>query len=189
MAETINEEEVSEGLEETEGTEAVAPASKPEPVAKRGQGELLAEVVCRFEEPEDCSALLYAPLDKKLTYRKTHRYGLVYEGSKTKLESFIEDTLLDPVSQDLVLGGRPALDGALFHLDYGMKKGVLDLEKETILRYYRELDGTDFDIVELELSTRIYVFGDASEGGSSVSDIFVRDIVNPAIHRWDVDDA
>lgn len=183
MAETINDEEVSE---EVKGEEAAAPESKAEPVIRRGQGELFAEVVSRFEEPEDCGALLYAPLKTDLTYRKTRRYRLVYDGSETKLESFLEDALLDPVSQDLALGGKPALDGALFYLDYGVKKGVLDLEKEAILRYYRELGTTDFDILELELSTRIYVFGEAGAGGAAVSDRFVNDIVNPAIHRSNV---
>lgn len=162
--------------------EAEEIAGKPE--------ERRVEVVSRFDEPKDCANLLYAPLDEKnLTYRKTRCYRFTFKGDASRLEEFIRETLVDSVSHKLSLGVMPALKGFRFYLDYGMKKGVLDLEKEAILNYYRELEReVDFRILELELTTRVYVFGETSRSGKEVSGPFVRDIVNPAIHRWKIHD-
>ncbi len=90
------------------------------------------------------------------------------------------------VAQDLQLGDAAVFEDALFFLDYGMKPGALDLEKETIARYHGELEAPGFVLNSLKITQRVYVFGD---GGSQVSaDRFVRDIVNPAIHTWNVSD-
>ena len=148
--------------------------------------EQRVEVVSRFDAEKDCAGLLYAPLEEALSYRKTRCYRFEYAGSAPKLEAFIGKTLVDPVSQEVCLGGGPALDSFRFYLDYGMKPGVLDLEKESILKYYGELENPGFEISALELATRIYIFGETREG---TREVFVRDIVNPAIHRWSVCDA
>ena len=146
--------------------------------------ELTVEVVGKFDEAGDCSKLLYAPLAEELTYRRTRRYRFEYTGSREALEAFVRTTLVDEVSQEVSIGEAPALDGFLFHLDYGMKKGVLDLEKESVLNYYREIEPGDFEIAVLELATRVYVFGAGGDG--DVSERFVLDIVNPAIHTWSI---
>lgn len=148
---------------------------------------LEAEVVGRFDEAGDCDRLLYAPLDRKRTFRRTRRYALEFSGDAGAAEAFLRRVLADEVSQEFHVGGAPALEGDLFHLDFGMKRGALDLEKETILRYFRELEDPGFSIGALEITQRVYVFGD-SEGDGLSSDRFVRDIVNPAIHRWNVVD-
>jgi hypothetical protein len=147
--------------------------------------ELTVEVVGRFDEPGHCNELLYAPLDGELRYRRTRWYCFEFEGEREAVESFVRSTLVDAVSQEAELGGEPALEGYRFHLDYGMKKGVLDLEKESILRYYRELEDTGFELKRLELATRIYVFGEAESGARKH---FIRDIVNPAIHTYTIGD-
>ena len=147
--------------------------------------ELTVEVVGRFDEPGHCDELLYAPLEGDLTFRRTRWYCFEFEGDRGAVEAFVRSTLVDAVSQEAHLGEEPALGGYRFHLDYGMKKGVLDLEKESILNYYRELEDTGFELKRLELATRIYIFGEAESG---VRKHFIRDIVNPAIHTYTIGD-
>ncbi len=139
------------------------------------------EVVSRFDAEKDCAGLLYAPLQESLRFRKTRCYHFEYSGDAAALKEFIRKTLVDEVSQEVHMDGAPALDSFRFYLDYGLKPGVLDLEKDSILNYYRELEDPGFTITALELTTRIYIFG---ETGEKTPDVFVRDIVNPAIHRW-----
>ena len=95
--------------------------------------------------------------------------------------------LADEVSHDLITGDAPALSGAAFTLDYGMKGGALDLEKETILAHHRGDDGAGFSITSLRIHRRLYVFDDSGAADApQFADRFVRDIVNPAIHTWKV---
>jgi hypothetical protein len=63
-----------------------------------------------------------------------------------------------------------------------MKPGALDLEKEAILTYYKGIEEPSFELKELKIRQRIYLFG----GKSDDSDRFVRDICNAAIHKWNV---
>ncbi|MEM7145968.1 MAG: hypothetical protein AAF591_12595 [Verrucomicrobiota bacterium] len=148
-------------------------------------GELTVEVVGRFDEGGACDELLYAPLAGDLRFRRTRWYCFDYEGERGAVEDFVRSTLVDGVSQEVRFGEGAALEGYRFHLDYGMKKGVLDLEKEAILGYYRELEGTGFELKGLQLATRIYVFGEAESGARKH---FIRDIVNPAIHTYTIGD-
>jgi hypothetical protein len=97
------------------------------------------------------------------------------------LEAFVRQVLLDPISQEIRDATTPAFEKAAFVLDYGMKGGALDLEKETILGYFRSLQNPGFTITRLTLRKRIYVFGDNAPDAP-----FVRDICNPAIHTWEV---
>lgn len=140
------------------------------------------EIVDRYLEAGDCSALLYAPLDKPLTYRQTRRYTLDFEGDESAASDFVSKTLLDEVAQDLHQGEDAALSGYQFVIDYGMKPGALDLEKEAVVGYYKHLDEPAFQLNDLKIEQRIYVFGDESTD----PDLFVKDICNRAIHTWSV---
>ena len=93
----------------------------------------------------------------------------------------ISQVLLDPISQEMRDATTPAFEKAAFVLDYGMKGGALDLEKETILGYFRSLSNPGFSITKLTLRKRIYVFGENAPDAP-----FVRDICNAAIHTWEV---
>ena len=66
-----------------------------------------------------------------------------------------------------------------------MKPGALDLEKETILNYHREVADGRFAIQSLKIYKRLYIFGDP---GETSPEPFIKDIVNPAIHTWSVTD-
>lgn len=139
------------------------------------------EILGKFDRESDCQKLLYAPLSQKLTYRETQLYKVDFEGDTAALEAFVKQVLLDPISQELRVGGEPQFEKAAFVLDYGMKGGALDLERETILGYFRNLESPGFTLTKLTLRKRIYVFGDQAPDAP-----FVRDICNPAIHTWEV---
>lgn len=140
------------------------------------------EIVDRYLEAGDCSALLYAPLDEALSYRQTRRYTLDFEGDEAAAADFVSKTLLDEVGQELHQGESAALEHYLFAIDYGMKPGALDLEKEAVMNYYHKLENAGIKLNELKIERRVYVFGE-----SSISpDRFVSDICNPAVHTWTV---
>ncbi len=141
----------------------------------------LFEILGQFDRENDCQKLLYAPLAQKLTFRETTLYKVDYEGDAAALEAFVRQVLLDPISQQMRDGGGSAFEKAAFVLEYGMKGGALDLEKETILGYFRSLQSPGFQINRLTLRKRIYVFGESASDAP-----FVRDICNPAIHTWEV---
>ena len=152
---------------------------------------LLAEIIGRFDHAGDANALLYTPLEASLTARHTRCYQIEYTGEEAALSAFLTKILADPVSHELRIGGDPALSGYAFFLDYGMKGGALDHEKETILAHYQSTLNAEtaqanrpFSISGLKISHRVYLFG----GSDSIqhADRFVRDIVNPAIHTWQV---
>ena len=152
---------------------------------------LEAEVVGRFETAGDCAKLLYVPPEEGLTFRRSRCYALGYDGDPEAVKRFVATVLFDPISQDLHFGDEPAIAGAALILDYGMKPTALDLEKETVLRYHRELEEPGFVFTELTIRTRLYIFAAAGGGaggrpaGSPVSpEPFLRDVVNPAIHSW-----
>lgn len=139
------------------------------------------EILGRLDHEGDCQKLLYAPPPRRLTFRETVLYKVEFEGDEAALEAFVRQVLLDPVSQELRDGATPAFDTAAFTLEYGMKGGALDLEKETILGYYRALENPGFTLQKLTLRRRVYVFGEGA-----VPAPFIRDICNPAIHTWEV---
>jgi hypothetical protein len=139
------------------------------------------EIAGRFETEGNAQSLLYAPPPRPLTFRKTMRYLFDYEGSEAALDAFVSTALVDAISQEEHHDGAPLWPKSSFILDYGMKGGALDLEKEQILSYYRTLKNPAFTIKRLTLKTRVYVFGEGAEPA-----LFVRDIVNPAIHTHEV---
>ena len=140
------------------------------------------EISDRFIQAGDANELLYEPLDGKVTFRRTRRYEVEFEGDRDKLEAFVKKTLLDQISQDFHEGEKPALSDFAFVLEYGMKPGALDLEKEAILAYYRGIGEPGFELSDLSIRQRLYVFG----SGEQQSDRFIRDICNGAIHHWNV---
>ncbi|MAB76091.1 MAG: hypothetical protein CMO47_06490 [Verrucomicrobiales bacterium] len=140
------------------------------------------EISDRFIEAGDANELLYEPLGGDLTFRRTRRYEIDFEGEENNLVSFVEKTLRDPISQDLKKGEDSAFTAFAFVLEYGMKPGALDLEKEAILSYYRGIENPGFELKELNIRQRIYLFGNSGDE----SDRFIRDICNYAIHNWSV---
>ena len=143
------------------------------------------EISDRFIGAGDANHLLYEPLSSGLTFRRTRRYELEFEGERTAMDAFVRKTLFDEISHDLHEGEEPGLSGFTFFLDYGMKPGALDLEKEAILRYYVGITEPGFTLKNLKIRQRIYLFG----GKVDESDRFVRDICNAAIHQWNVTQA
>jgi hypothetical protein len=148
---------------------------------------LHAEVTGRYDHAGDANRLLYTPLPRALTARETRRYTVDYDGDGEALTAFLAKVLADPVSHELTTGEAPKFTGSSFILDYGMKGGALDLEKETILAHHRGDVDPPFTIQSLRINRRLYVF-DAAKAVETVhlADRFVRDIVNPAIHTWKV---
>jgi len=147
------------------------------------------EISDRFIEAGDASALLYAPLEFDLTFRKTRRYLFELEDiggdSTAALARFVKRTLLDEASQELFID-RNACDDWLFMIEYGMKPGGLDLEKEAIrARFQGRSQELGFHPNRFDLHQRVYVFGDLAEGVSveEVAKTFVKDVCNPAIHK------
>ena len=139
------------------------------------------EILGKFDCESDCRKLLYAPLAAPLRFRETQCYRLEHEGDAAAAQSFVRHVLQDPISQELRDDGKPAFPQAAFVLEYGMKGGALDLEKETILNYYRALEAPGFELKKLTLRKRIYVFGEGADPAP-----FIRDVCNPAIHTWEV---
>lgn len=139
------------------------------------------EVTGLFDREHACQKLLYAPIQGGCTYRETQVYHVEYEGSEAALEQFMRKVLVDAISQELSSADQVKFPKAAFVLEYGMKGGALDLEKETILRYLRDEPQADLNVIGLTLRKRIYVFGE-----NLTEAPFVRDVCNPAIHSWSV---
>lgn len=139
------------------------------------------EITGLFDKESDCHKLLYAPVSHPWTYRETVVYNVVFDGDESALEVFVRRVLVDPISQEMRDGSGSAFPAAAFVLEYGMKGGALDLEKETILNYYRALPEPGFALEKLTLRRRVYVFGEGADPAP-----FVKDVCNPAIHTWEV---
>ncbi len=139
------------------------------------------EITGLFDQKSDCHKLLYAPVSHPWTYRESVVYIATFEGAEAALEAFVRRVLLDPISQELRDGGGSAFPEAAFVLEYGMKGGALDLEKEAILAFYRALPDPGFTLTRLVLRRRVYVFGPGADPAP-----FVKDVCNPAIHTWEV---
>ncbi len=142
----------------------------------------LFEISDRYIEPGDANELLYEPLEGGVTYRSTRRYEVEFDGEKMALEAFVKKTLFDPISQEFHEGEDSAFEDYSFVLEFGMKPGALDLEKEAILTYYRGIKNLGFELKSLTIRQRIYLFGAKLED----PDRFIRDICNAAIHNWSV---
>ncbi len=143
------------------------------------------EIIGKFDSESDAQKLLYGPQPVRLTYRETQAYKVDFEGDEKALTDFVKRVLVDAISQEMRDSGEKlAFDKAAFVLEYGMKGGALDHEKETILAYYRKQEKPGFDLKKLTLRKRVYVFGAEAKPAP-----FVRDVCNPAIHSWEIKEA
>lgn len=149
--------------------------------------ELHFEVISRFQEPADADHLLYTPIHAGLTSRHSRVYSVSVEGDVERARKYLLSVLVDSIAQKYSEDASPVLDGALFILDYGMKAGALDLEKEAILQNYRGRTGLGFEIGNLKITQRVYVFGqEGDRDKAALSALFAKDVCNPAIHNWTI---
>lgn len=142
------------------------------------------EVLSRFQEPVNADHLLYTPIHSGLTARHSRVYTIEITGDILAAEQYLQQVLVDSIAQESSTSGTPLLGKSLFFIDYSMKPGALDLEKQAILENYRGRKGLSFSIDTLTITQRVYLFG---EGDTELlSQRFIKDICNPAIHRWSV---
>lgn len=139
------------------------------------------EVIRKGQHASDADALLYTPMKAGLTMKHSRTYRFEFEGDEAALRAFARAVLVDEVSQEISDGTDPVVKDALFHLDYSMKPGALDLEKEAIMNYYRSRSGDSFVLKQLQISQRVYIFGQGD--ATALAARFVKDIVNPAVHK------
>lgn len=140
------------------------------------------EVIRKGQHASDADALLYTPMKAGLTMMHSRVYRFEFEGDDAALREFARAVLVDEVSQEISDGTDPVVKDALFYLDYSMKPGALDLEKEAIMNYYRGRSGDAFALQQLHISQRVYVFGEGD--AEAMAARFVKDIVNPAVHKY-----
>jgi len=143
-----------------------------------------AEIVSRFAPAKSAAGLVYAPIGEGVEYRETRVYDLAFEGDSEAVQKFVREVLSDEHAQDAHFSDgtdrRPAIDGATYFVDVSMKRNVLDLEKEYLLKYYRSLQDPGFTLEDLVIKRRIYIFGDAAVLPASQLE---RDLVNPVIQE------
>ncbi len=144
---------------------------------------LEVELVNRYRTPRSVNGLLYTPTDSAATVRETRRYILEARADAPALEAFARKVLQDPVSEDLHVGPSPALDGWDFLVDIRLKPGLLDLEKEYVLKAARDLREAGVALESVTPVRRIYVSG---AGASLPPERLTRDVVNPAIQHGEV---
>lgn len=145
---------------------------------------LTFEVFSRFQSATDANKLLYTPIADELTYNHTRLYTAECEGDIDAARAYLRSVLVEPISQKVQEDGTPALDGELFCISYGIKKGALDLEKEAILTNYRGRKGLPFTLETLTITQKVYIFGKGDKDALSAR--FCNDVCNPAIHTWSV---
>lgn len=146
--------------------------------------DLHFEVISRFQEAADADHLLYTPIHAGLTSRHSRVYSVVADGDVEEARRYLQSVLVDQIAQECSQDEAPVLDGALFILDYGMKAGALDLEKEAILANYRGRHGLPFTIKSLKITQRVYIFGQGDK--EALAKRFAKDVCNPAIHNWTI---
>ena len=142
------------------------------------------EVISRFQEAADADHLLYTPIHAGLSSRHSRVYSVDVDGDVDKAKEYLLSVLVDEIAQEVGEKPEPLLKNALFVLDYGMKAGALDLEKEAILTNYRGRKELPFTIGKLTITRRVYVFGEGDKAALSAH--FAKDVCNPAIHNWTV---
>ena len=111
------------------------------------------EVISRFQAAANADALLYTPLNAGLTFRRSRVYTVEINGDEQKAREYLLSVLVDPISQECTEQNAPILEGALFTIDYGMKAGALDLEKEAILQNYRGRRNMGFTLDGLKITS------------------------------------
>lgn len=148
------------------------------------------EIHSKEAKKESASDLLYVPNSEEHTFLQSRVYHLSYEGAVEEADALVSRTLLDKVTQSLHVGETPTYNDHSLYIDYGMKKTALDLEKEAIMANWKEMAPKSFTAVDLTIRTRIYLYQSDSKNGNNLDvDQFLKDIVNPAIHSWEVNHA
>lgn len=142
------------------------------------------EVISRFQDAANADNLLYTPLKAGLLFRRSRVYTVEVGGNDTQAREYLLSVLVDQISQEVSEQEKPMLDGTLFILDYGMKAGALDLEKEAIIQNYKGRPGMQFSIDKLKITQRVYVFGEGDK--ETLAARFAKDVCNPAIHNWTI---
>ena len=140
------------------------------------------EVISRFQDAANADNLLYTPLNAGLLFRRSRVYTVEVGGDVDKAREYLLSILVDHIAQEVSEQETPMLDGALFILDYGMKAGALDLEKEAIIQNYQGRPDMPFSIDKLKITQRVYVFGEGDK--TALSARCAKDVCNPAIHNW-----
>ena len=142
--------------------------------------DLSIEIRGKFDEAASCDRILTSPNHSDLRYRHTRRYALSYDGDAIAVRAFASETLYDSIAQSWSEDQAPAFPNCQALIEVGVKKGVLDLEKEAIVNYYKTLPQPGFTLSGLQIFHRYYLFG--GEGEINVDGI-VKDLVNPAIQN------
>lgn len=138
------------------------------------------EVMRREQAVGDADALLYTPLHLGIGVKHSRIYHVEIAGDGEKARESLRGVLLDEVSQECRDNIATFSEGTQFVLDYGMKAGALDLEKEAIMTYYRRLAPQGFELKSLRIQQRLVFFGEAAVAHAAQ---FVKDVVNPAVHQ------
>lgn len=146
------------------------------------------EVVDRFEDPRPAREYVYSPVPEECELRETRVYRIEGPEDRERLNEFVEDVLVDEVSQDWELGEardttyRDDYDSII---DVVLKPDVLDLEEEYLIDYCENhRDESGFEVSEISIVTRYYL--DCEGTDPDVVETIVRDLVNPVIHEWSV---
>lgn len=153
---------------------------------RQAEQQVEFEVVNRFAAAESADHLLYAPLGAAASVRRSRVYRVKFGGDAAALETFVRSVLVDPIAQELFEGGERPWSGWRFVLERAIKAGALDNERETILAYARGTELAGFELLDLRLAERFYVF---SEEAQLPTTPFVRDLVNEAVQRFELTEA
>lgn len=149
--------------------------------------QLKIEIEDQFDRRESGAALLYAPSNDGVTFRRTRLYVLDVEGDTAAATTWMERVVLDQVSQKLHVldADGVALGDASVLLEYGMKPGALDHEREILLDEFAKEHAEElgFKINDVRVRTRIYLFAKRGEVDTTP---YVRDVVNPAVHSHEL---
>jgi phosphoribosylformylglycinamidine (FGAM) synthase PurS component len=146
------------------------------------------EVIDRFEDEIPCQGLVYSPVPDDCTARETRIYEIDAEGSEEAVQNFIEDVLVDDVSQEVVV-----IDGdhdSAFHeyehrLDVWLKDDVLNLEEDYLADYCRNHTvETGFELNSIRILERYYF--SLSDNDEDLIETIINDLTNPVIHQWAV---
>ncbi len=141
------------------------------------------EIVNRLMNFVSANELVYSPLDSAPLYRRTRVYDIDYSGSSEGLRHFVRGVLTDEIVEEIMEDGRPTAAEGTAALDVFLKPGVLDLEKEYILRYANGARPANLEIHDLAIIQRYYIQHPCEE-----ADIrrIVGDLVNPVIQDWSI---
>ncbi len=138
------------------------------------------EIVSRRGDPASANEILFAPMDRAPSYRRTRVYDIEYSGSRDALRRFVAGVLLDEVAEDARFEESFAYPQARAVLDVSLKPGLLDLEKEYIVDYARSHASDDFRLEDIRIAQRYYIDAPIEP---VVLDRIRRDLVNPAIQE------